>query len=122
MLAPEKPRNETDTAPDVKSELFPQYDGIIVQRNTRFISYSLQLIDLREVFTFPTRLESTSAVISIGHDIFFARITAESNFDRLQENFQTPALIGTIIFLCTALWGLARYVKGADAREAFLLK
>jgi hypothetical protein len=41
MLAPEKPRNETDTAPDVKSELFPPYDGVIIQRNTRFISYNL---------------------------------------------------------------------------------
>lgn len=83
MLAPEKPRNETDTAPDVKSELFPPYDGVIIQRNTQFISYNLQLIDLRDVYTFATRLESTSAVIAFGHDIFCARITAESNFDRL---------------------------------------
>lgn len=122
MLAPEKPRNDTDRIMDVKSTLFPPYDGVIPQRNTNFISYDLELTDLREVYTFPTRLESTSAVVAIGHDIFFARITAESNFDRLHEDFKAPALFATIVGLIVALYAAQVYVKSKEATEQFLIK
>jgi len=107
---------------EVKSTLFPPYDGVIPHRNTRFITYDLQLTNLEEVYTFPTRLESTSAVVATGHDIFFARITAESNFDRLHEDFNTPALIATIAGLFVALYAAQVYVKSKEATEAFLLK
>ena len=122
MLAPEKQRNDTDRVMEVKSTLFPPYDGVIPHRNTRFITYDLQLTNLEDVYTFPTRLESTSAVVATGHDIFFARITAESNFDRLHEDFNTPALIATIAGLFVALYAAQVYVKSKEATETFLLK
>jgi len=107
---------------DVKSAFFPQYDGVIAQRNTRFISYDLQLVDLRNIVAFPTRLESTSAVLAFGHDIFYARINPESNFDRLHEGFKAPLLFGTIAGLILALYAATVYVKSSEAKEQFLLK
>ena len=80
-------KNETDMLLEMKSPMLPPYDGVIPQRNTKFVSYDLELVGLENVQTFSTRLESTSCVIATGHDIFFARVTAESSFDRLHENF-----------------------------------
>lgn len=107
---------------DVKSPMFPPYDGVIAQRNTRFISYDLHLVDLQNIVAFPTRLESTSAVLSYGHDIFYARINPESNFDRLHENFKSPLLFGTIAGLVIALYASMAYTSSNEMKEKFLLK
>ena len=68
---------------DIKSKAYPPYDGVIPQNNRAFVSYDLQLIGLREIYTFATRVESTSAVLVTGHDLFYARVTGESHFDKL---------------------------------------
>ena len=75
----------TYSEPDyyVKSTEFPQYDGVIPQMNTKFISYDLELVGLENLLCFSTRLESTTAVFSYGHDLFYARVNPEANFDRL---------------------------------------
>lgn len=117
-----KQTNETDMLLELKSPLLPPYDGVIPQRNTKFISYDLQLVDLKNVVTFSTRLESTSAVVATGHDIFFARVTAESSFDRLHENFQSVALLATIFGLFVVLYAAQVYVQNKETKEKFLLK
>lgn len=98
------PKNDTDKVIDVKNPLLPQYDGVIPQRNTKFVSYDLNLIDLRHLLTSPTRLESTTAVLAIGHDVFGARIMPEGNFDRLHENFKGTLLFGVIAGLVVSLY------------------
>jgi len=106
---------------DVKSPMFPPYDGVIAQRNTRFISYDLHLVDLKNIVAFPTRLESTSAVFSYGHDLFYARINPEGNFDRLHENFKAPLLFGIIAALVIALYASMSYTSSTELKEKFLL-
>jgi hypothetical protein len=107
---------------DVKSNQYPMYDGVIPQKNTRYISYDLPLLGLKNVYTFSTRLESTSAVLVTGHDIFYARVTAESVFDRLHEGFRAEYLAVSIGGLLVVLWAAGVYVKGKESRESYLLK
>ena len=107
---------------DVKSAMFPPYDGVIAQRNTRFISYDLHLVDLKSIIAFPTRLESTSAVFAFGHDLFYARINPEGNFDRLHENFKAPMLFGIIVALLLALYASQKYTSQTELKEKFLLQ
>jgi len=107
---------------DIKSTLYPPYDGLIPQKNTRYISYDLNLMGLDQIYTFPTRLESTSALLITGHDIFYARVTAESVFDRLDENFKMTGLVVTIAGLFVLLFVANSYVKSKEAKEQFLTK
>lgn len=82
----------------------------------------MQLIDLKNVYTFATRLESTSSVLVTGHDIFYARVTAESIFDRLHENFKAEFLIVSVGGLVVLLYVASLYVKRKEAKESFLTK
>ena len=52
-----------------------------------------------------------------GHDIFFARVTAESIFDRLHENFKSEFLMMSIGGLIALLYFANWYVKGKEAKE-----
>jgi len=65
-------------------------------------------------------LESTSAIIAVGHDIFGARIMPEGNFDRLHENFKGTLLFGTIAGLIVSLYAAQFYIKSKEAKENFL--
>ena len=111
-----------DAVIDVKSTVFPPYDGVIPQRNTRFISYDLHLVGLKDIFTFSTRLESTSAVLVTGHDMFYARVTAESVFDRLDDHFKSAYMYMVIGGLLALLWFAGNYTKSKEAKEHFLIK
>lgn len=88
------------SAGDLKSKELPLYDAVIPIISTRYISYGLNLLHLREIKAFPTRLESTSQVLTYGFDVFFMKITPENQFDLLQEYFNY-----TLLFLFIA--GLA---------------
>lgn len=48
------------TAADLKNKELPPYDAVIPIVSTKYISYGLNLLHLREIRAFPTRLESTS--------------------------------------------------------------
>jgi len=115
-------RNLTDTLLEIKSNLFPPYDGIISKKNTKYISYDLDLVDLREIITLSTRLESTTGVLAVGHDIFFSRFMPEGNFDRLHENFKAPLLFAVIVVLVLGLYSASLYVKSKEKRDTFLKK
>jgi hypothetical protein len=67
---------------EVKSKDFPTYDGVIPHINAKFISYEIELANLRNVISFSTKLESTSAVLAFGHDLFYARVTPEHEYQR----------------------------------------
>jgi len=38
----------------------PPYDAVIPVDTSKYLSYGLDLVDLKEIKAFPTRLESTS--------------------------------------------------------------
>lgn len=93
---------------------------MIQQVNTNFVSYDLVLSRLDHIMTFATRLESTTGVLVYGHDVFFARIMPEGNFDRLHENFQATLLYGVIAFLVGGLVIAQKYVENKEKRETYL--
>lgn len=90
--------------------------------NQKFISYDLELIGLENLLCFSTRLESTTAVFSYGHDLFYARVNPEANFDRLHESFKANLFLGTIAFLVLALGFASYYVKNRETHNDFLLR
>ena len=106
----------------VKSTEFPQYDGVIPQMNTKFISYDLELVGLENLLCFSTRLESTTAVFSYGHDLFYARVNPEANFDRLGETFKAGIFMATLATLVIALIVAGKYIKKRDTHADFLLR
>jgi len=72
--------------------------------------------------TTATRLESTTAILAYGHDVFGARVMPQGNFDRLDENFKGALLFGTIAGLVISLYAAQIYIKSKEVREAFLTK
>ena len=106
----------------LKSKEFPPYDGVIPQMNQRYISYNKELANLDKVICFPTRLESTSAVFSYGHDLFYARINPESNFDRLHESFKSGMFLTTLGVLVMMLLTAHTYIKSTETKETFNLR
>ena len=68
---------------ELKNSEFPPYDAVIPHLPSKYLSYGLNLVDLKKVKAFPTRLESTTQIVAYGFDIFFVRVSPESNFDLL---------------------------------------
>jgi hypothetical protein len=66
------------TSADLKNKELPPYDAVIPIISTKYISYGLNLLHLKEIKAFPTRLESTSQVLTYGFDVFFMRISPEN--------------------------------------------
>jgi hypothetical protein len=106
---------------DIKSKAYPPYDGVIPQKNKAFVSYDLQLLGLSEIYTFATRIESTSAVLVTGHDLFYARVTGESHFDKLQDSFRVHYVYMGIGGLLACLWFAKSYETNKTAKEKFLM-
>jgi hypothetical protein len=44
----------------LKSEAFPRYEPVIPSMFKRYLSYDQNLIGLKDILTFPTKLESTT--------------------------------------------------------------
>jgi len=112
--------DKVEITPQLKSDKFPQYDPVLPQFNTKFVSYDLQLIGLDSVETFSTRLESTSIVLSYGHDIYCTRITPDNRFDLLDEAFNFKLLFAGIAVLLVANFVAAYFMKQRNAKKAFL--
>lgn len=104
----------------VKNKKLPVYDGVIPQKNTNYLSYDLQLSQLSELKVFPTRLESTSGLIAYGHDIFFARMAAENNFDRLQEGFNFLKIFVVILVMFGGVVAMSTYHTNDESKKKFL--
>mmetsp|Transcript_34527 Transcript_34527/g.25621 ORF Transcript_34527/g.25621 Transcript_34527/m.25621 type:complete len:122 (-) Transcript_34527:32-397(-) len=113
--------SEESTKLELKVKDLPPYDGILTLISTKYLSYDLQLLKLRELLSFPSRLESTTQVVAVGFDLFYTRTPVESSFDLLQENFNYPLLFGFIAVLALALFLLRSYVTQMQAKNKFLL-
>lgn len=99
----------------------PPYDAVIPIDATKYLSYGLELIDLKEIKAFPTRLESTSQVLAYGFDVFFTRVSPEGNFDLLQENFNYAMLFLFIAGLAITTVFVNRHVNKKTRNTNFLL-
>lgn len=105
----------------LKSAEFPKYEPVLAQNNKKFLSYDLELIGLKTIQTFDTRLESTTQVFAYGHDLFLTRFQPDKGFDMLDEDFNHIALFVAIAALCAFDIFATRYLQKRDNRKAFLI-
>ena len=120
---PKKPDHPTAiiTSGDLKVKELPPYDAVIPIISTKYISYGLPLVNLTTVKTFPTRLESTTQVLSYGFDMFFVRISPEMTFDLLQESFNYTLLFVFIAGLALATVLVRNYAIKTKRQNNFLM-
>jgi hypothetical protein len=83
VLSKDDDKKEGEKQIDLKNAELPPYDAVIPYIPTKYLTYDLNLIGLKDVKAFPTRLESTTQVLAYGFDIFFMRVSPENNFDLL---------------------------------------
>jgi len=108
------------TSADLKSKDLPVYDAVIPLIPTKYLSYGLPLVGLKEVKAFPTRLESTTQVLVYGFDIFYTRLSPENNFDLVQEHFNYTLLFAFILGLALTTVFVKSYIAKTKRRNAFL--
>jgi len=108
-------------ASDLKVKELPPYDAVIPIISTKYISYGLPLVNMKDIKTFPTRLESTTQVLSIGFDLFFTRLSPETTFDLLQESFNYTLLFVFIAGLALATVLVRNYAIKTKRENAFLI-
>lgn len=65
--------------------------------------FHLQVANVRQIVTMPSRLESTSLVLALGLDLFLTRVAPSGTFDVLSENFNKAQLVLTIGGLVVAV-------------------
>jgi hypothetical protein len=121
LSAEDKNAGEDKAQLELKSVDYPAYDAVIPYISTKYLSYDLHLVDQKDIKAFPTRLESTTQIISYGFDLFCIRVSPENNFDLLQENFNYSLLFLIIGGLAVVLYVVKEYVRGSTNKSNFLL-
>ena len=118
-----KPDHPTSiiTSADLKVKEMPPYDAVLPVVSTKYLSYGLPLVNLTRIKTFPTRLESTTQVLSYGFDVFFVRVSPESTFDLLQESFNYTLLFAFIAGLALATVMVRNYSIKTKRQYNFLI-
>jgi hypothetical protein len=106
----------------LKSMAYPRYDPVQPLFNTNYVSYDLELSDLRSINTYPTKLESTSQVFVYGHDLFLARVYPDSKFDLLQSDFPFPLIFTGIAALIVLTFVAQKWTKDHGERKNFLMR
>lgn len=86
--------------PNVFSQLtIPAYNPVLPMQDTEVLSYFLRLEGLHSLGVDWTMLESTSVIAAYGVDLFVVRVSPETSFDMLTEDFSKPAILLTILGL-----------------------
>lgn len=79
--------------------------------------FYVQVANVRQIITVPSRLESTSLVLTLGLDLFFTRVAPSGTFDVLSENFNKAQLVLTITGLAIAVVVVRPIVARKTLRE-----
>lgn len=106
---------------ELKSVAFPPYDAVIAVNPHKYLSYGMNLVDLRTVKSFSTRLESTSQVLVYGFDLFFVRVSPDLTFDLLQENFNYTLLFTFIGGLFITMVLVKMFIDSKTKQNNFLM-
>ena len=105
----------------LKTNKYLVYDPVVPSFDVRYISYDLPLVGLENLYTFSTRLESTSQVLAYGHDLFLARISPDNKFDMIDEEFNYSLLFLVIAALVGANYMFRKYLNTQNAKKLFLV-
>ena len=60
LMQTEEQKSKDEKTLDLKNKELPPYDSVIPVNPLKYISYGQQIIGLRDIKAFPTRLESTT--------------------------------------------------------------
>jgi len=106
LISPRRPIDEVmnenldmDMSGNLQDITLAPYDAFMPLNPQEILSHRHKLIDMREVETVASRLESTSLSITYGSDIFYTTVAPEKQFDILSEDFNKSYLIITIVIL-----------------------
>ncbi|EPS59522.1 hypothetical protein M569_15283, partial [Genlisea aurea] len=98
------PRRTVNPSQAEKEEgIIPLTDSLPIIPQS-YVTHGVKVEGLRNVVTFPARLESTALVFAHGVDLFFARLAPSKTFDSLTEEFSYALLLLTIAALLVAIF------------------
>ncbi|KAG0371945.1 hypothetical protein BGX24_000952 [Mortierella sp. AD032] len=82
-----------------------------------YLSYNLEVANIRKIVTSPTLLESTTVVVAFGQDVFVTRHAPSKTFDILNEDFSKSQLMLTMVALVLVLFITKPMVVKKELRE-----
>ncbi|CAI7811280.1 unnamed protein product, partial [Closterium sp. NIES-54] len=105
------PRRVPEPSQQDKEAGIMPYSDSLPAPGQAYLTHRYRIEGLKNILSFPTRLESTTLVLAHGLDLFFVRTAPSRVFDSLGEDFSFALLLGTIAVLSIAIlvtWGLSR--------------
>ncbi|KAF9087540.1 hypothetical protein BGX29_000790 [Mortierella sp. GBA35] len=114
FLDPRRP-----TAPPTameKEEMLIPY-GPVPDDARLYLSYDLEVANVKKIVTAPTLLESTTVVVAFGQDIFVTRHAPSKTFDILNEDFSKSQLMLTMVVLVVILFVTKPMVTKKELKE-----
>jgi len=99
LLDPRRPENPSKT--DKEEGLIPytEYIPLVPQR---FVSYTHEILGLKQISCYPTTRESSVLMLAHGVDLFYTRLMPSKSFDTLEDDFTYSLLVTTILALFIA--------------------
>jgi hypothetical protein len=91
MLDPRRP-SDAPTPDDKKEGLF-QYHPIIQYNNALVVTYTKKVPRLTSIYSVPAELESTTLLLGVGLDVFYARSNPSRGFDLMPSDFSYAQLM-----------------------------
>jgi hypothetical protein len=102
ILDPRRPA-EAPTDADKKEGLF-MYTPIVHYHNAAIITYTKRIPRLSLIRSYPAELESTTLVIGLGIDMFYARTNPSKGFDLMPDDFSYAQLLLVCGALSFGVW------------------
>ncbi|GJP60457.1 hypothetical protein CLOP_g17675 [Closterium sp. NIES-67] len=105
------PRRVPEPSQQDKEAGIMPYSDSLPAPGQAYLTHRYRVEGLKHIISVPTRLESTTLVLSYGMDVFFVRTAPSRVFDSLGEDFSFALLLGTIAVLSIAIlvtFGLSR--------------
>ncbi|KAG0275120.1 hypothetical protein BGZ95_009165 [Linnemannia exigua] len=82
-----------------------------------YLSYNLEVANVKKIVTSPTLLESTTVVVAFGQDVFVTRHAPSKTFDILNEDFSKAQLMLTMVALVVVLFITKPMVVKKELKE-----
>ncbi|KAL4079874.1 hypothetical protein V8B97DRAFT_656854 [Scleroderma yunnanense] len=115
FLDPRRPASKPSHAE--AEEGLIMYDAVLPDDAGLVLSHNYEVPKVRQIVTAPSRLESTSLVLTLGLDLFLTRVAPSGTFDVLSENFNKAQLVLTITGLVVAVVVVRPIVTRKKLRE-----
>lgn len=108
LSVPSSPfRPTTKKGGEIAVGLVP-YHPVIGTDARAYLNYHESVFRLKGIKVSPTNLESTSLVMANGLDLFFTHVNPSRKFDALNDDFNHPALLVTLVALVVGSYVLAK--------------